>query len=127
MVWNPGIEWAGGGFISNSRDLAIWGKAFYEGKALSGNYLRQLLQAVPAGSSVQYGIATVIRDDGDRNTIYGHKGWIPGYCSSLQYYKKHKLSIAFQINTDKNIMGNKQDVIEEIEKRLLKIINDSTF
>ena len=30
MVWSPRIEWSGGGLVTNSRDLAVWGKMLYE-------------------------------------------------------------------------------------------------
>ena len=25
MAWHPGFEWTGGGLVSNSGDLALWG------------------------------------------------------------------------------------------------------
>ena len=121
MSWNPGIEWAGGGFVSTSRDLAIWGSALYEGRAISGKYLDDLLHGVQAAPGIKYGIATVIKED-QEDVFYGHKGWIPGYSSSLLYDKNHRTTIAFQINTDIGIIGNNQDVLSIIEKRLVRIL-----
>ena len=118
LVWDPGIEWAGGGFISNSRDLAIWGKALYEGDALPGKYLPELLRGVRVRPNVSYGIATVINTDPEGLVSCGHKGWIPGYVSSLRYYTNHRTAIAFQINTDSGFIGQKRDVLSTIEKRL---------
>ena len=47
MEWHPGFEWTGGGLVSNSRDLAEWGAALFNGKAMLGDYLTDILQAVP--------------------------------------------------------------------------------
>ncbi|MDH5721195.1 MAG: beta-lactamase family protein [Spirochaetia bacterium] len=122
MSWNPGIEWAGGGFISTSEDLALWGKILYEGRALSGKYLKELFQGVLAAPGTKYGIGTTIKEDKKGNITYGHKGWIPGYCSSLLYYTRHKAAVAFQINTDIGIIGSDKDVISMIEKRLANVL-----
>ncbi|MDH5654973.1 MAG: beta-lactamase family protein [Spirochaetia bacterium] len=122
MLWNPGIEWAGGGFVSTSRDLAVWGDALYTGRALPGNYLTELLQGVRAAPGFKYGMGTVIKEDPELDVSYGHKGWIPGYCSSLKHYKKNKITVAFQINTDIGIFGNDRDVLDDIEKRLARIL-----
>jgi len=121
MNWNPAIEWAGGGFVTTSRELALWGAALYGGKSLSGDYRDDLLRGIEVAPGIKYGIATVIQTNPD-SIVYGHKGWIPGYCSSLQYYQKSKSAIAFQINTDVGIMGTDEDVIVAIEKRLANVL-----
>jgi len=103
MAWHPGIEWAGGGLVSNPRDLVKWAKALFEGHAMEGNYLGTLLQSVPISSDdpdTRYGIAVGIHENGPLGSTYGHGGWIPGYCSSLRYYPDCGVAIAFQINTD---------------------------
>ncbi|MDH5717938.1 MAG: beta-lactamase family protein [Spirochaetia bacterium] len=126
MSWNPGIEWAGGGFISTSKDLAVWGSTLYEGRALSGKYLKELFQGVTAAPGTKYSIATAITEDNKGDITYGHKGWIPGYCSSLLYYAKYKSVVAFQINTDIGIIGSDKDVLSIIETRLAKILFEVT-
>ena len=124
MVWNPRVEWAGGGFVSNPRDLVLWTKALYEGRAIPGNYREALLQGVRVGPSVRYGLATVITENpGGTYASFGHKGWIPGYCSSIRYYTRHKAAVAFQINSDVGLRG-RQDAIGEIESRLYRVLFD---
>jgi len=125
MVWHPGIEWTGGGLVSNSRDLVLWGKALFEGHAMSAPYLAELLKSVPINPGtpdIQYGLGVAIYLTGPFGPVYGHGGWIPGYSSSLRYYPDHKIAIAFQINTDIGIVDNTTNVMREMETRLAEIV-----
>ncbi len=111
--------------VSNPKDLVVWAKALYEGQAIKGNYLEDLLKSVPVSNDypdTQYGIAVAIHKNDSLGTTYGHGGWIPGYCSSLRYYSKYGVAIAFQINTDIGIMDSSTPVIEEMEIRLAKVV-----
>lgn len=122
MAWNPGIENAGGGFASNPEDLVVWAKKLYEGEAISGNYLDDLLNAYPITDGSSYGISVAIHQSEQFGPSYGHGGWIPGYCSSMRYYPDHKIAIAFQINTDIDIVNDKSDIIEDMEQRLTAVV-----
>jgi Beta-lactamase class C and other penicillin binding proteins len=120
LVWNPIIEWTGGGMISTSHDLARWTKLLYEGRAIQSDYLEELFQAVPInddGSNIRYGAGVVIQKSplGDK---WGHYGVIPGYVSSMRYYSKYGLAVAFQVNTDINA----SDLINNMEPSLAEII-----
>lgn len=89
MAWNPGVEWTGGGLLSTSRDLALWGAALFRGRAMDGPYLAELLAAVPIDPhdpDTEYGLGVAVHHGGPYGTVYGHGGWIPGYSSSLRYY-----------------------------------------
>jgi len=118
MVWNPAVEWTGGGIISTSHDLALWAKMLYEGRAMPYDYLGDLLQSVPAVGSARYGAAVVITQNARFGEIWGHYGVIPGYTSSVRYYPKYGIAIAFQINSDKDT----PDYIGIMEQRLAKAI-----
>jgi len=101
MAWHTGLEWTGGGFVSNSKDLVVWAKALFEGRAIEGSYLDYLLQSVPISDDdpgTRYGIAVAIHENGPLGPTYGHGGWIPGYSSSLRYYPNHGIAVAFQSN-----------------------------
>ncbi|MBC2709949.1 MAG: beta-lactamase family protein [Desulfosarcina sp.] len=129
MVWHPGLEWAGGGLVSNSRDLALWGSALFGGRAMQGDYLDALLQSVPVNPDtpdIRYGAGVGIYRKGAYGPIYGHGGWIPGYCSSLRYYPDHGIAIAFQINTDIGIVNDRTPVMHEMEARLAEIVISAT-
>lgn len=43
---NPQFEWAGGGFISNSTDLARWVRALYQGHLFSPETFAELVRGV---------------------------------------------------------------------------------
>ena len=125
MAWHPGLEWTGGGLVSNSRDLVVWAKALFEGHAMEGRYLETLLQSVPISSEApdtRYGIAVGIQENGPLGATYGHGGWIPGYCSSLRYYPEYGIAVAFQINTDIGIVDHSTPVIEDMEIRLAEVV-----
>ncbi|MCB1111185.1 MAG: serine hydrolase [Chlamydiales bacterium] len=125
MVWNPAIEWTGGGLISSSSDLARWSKLLYEGKAMSQDYLDDLLRSVSTGdqeSRVTYGLGVAIEDKGLLGVRYGHGGVIPGYTSSMRYYPQHGVAIAFQINTDRGVSDHSTQLIDDMEQRLAGII-----
>lgn len=128
MAWNPAIEWAGGGFASTSRDLAVWAKALYEGKAITGgDYLDDLFRSVPVSADapgVRYGAGVAIRETGPVGKSLGHGGGIPGYSSSMRYYPEHRVAVAFQVNVDGGMAGgdplveDAENFLEEMERRL---------
>lgn len=129
MVWHPGIEWTGGGLVSNSRDLARWGSALFSGQAMASTYLDELLKSVPISRDmpdIQYGAGVAIYRKGRFGPVYGHGGWIPGYNSSLRYYPNYGITIAFQLNTDIGITDEKTNVIGEMEALLADIVISAT-
>lgn len=126
MVWHPGIEGAGGGFASNASDLACWGALLYEGEAMQGEYLKELFQSVPVGTSKAYGAGVVISEHPQFGTVYGHNGLIPGYTSCLRYYARQQTAIAFQLNTDVGIADHTTDLFETLEEGLAKNILATT-
>jgi D-alanyl-D-alanine carboxypeptidase len=124
MSWNPAIEWTGGGLVSTSRDLAVWARALYGARALSGSYLDELLRSVPVGgedSGIRYGAGVAIHQQTPLGPSYGHGGTIPGYVSSLRYYPEHCIAVAFQINTDVDV----GDAVSEVERRLAEVVVDA--
>jgi D-alanyl-D-alanine carboxypeptidase len=129
MAWDPGLEWTGGGLAINPWDLVLWAKALFEGNAMDGDYLQTMLDSVPVSKeapTVRYGLGVAIHEDGAHGPTYGHGGWIPGYSSSLRYYRRHGVAIAFQINTDIGIVDDSTDLFEEMEDRLARVvINDA--
>lgn len=121
MVWNPAVEWTGGGLISTSHDLALWAKLLYEGRAMQFDYLNDLFQSVSAAdeeSGVWYGAGVLIEKKSPLGVRWGHGGIIPGYSSSMRYYPKYGVTIAFQMNTDSGV----SEFVGTMEHRLAKII-----
>ena len=99
LVFNPQFEWTGGGFISNSADLAVWIKEFYE---RTKSVQLDTLNAVPAatGKDHLYGLGAQIRPSVSYGMSYGHSGWFPGYITDAAYFPQSKLAVAVQFNTD---------------------------
>ena len=101
VIFNPQCEWAGGGFVSTSEDLARWARVLYGGDVLSAESLERLLNGVPAktGKGDQYGLGVQIRLSPWGKSL-GHGGWFPGYLSEMEYFPATRLSVAVQLNTD---------------------------
>jgi len=124
LHWNPATEWAGGGHISTSRDIALWGAALFSGEAMAGDYLADLLMTVevePDSADVSYGAGVAVYTTGPFGPVYGHAGWVPGYVSSLRHYPETGVTIAFQINTDIGIIDSTDDVLKIIEETLINV------
>ncbi|MDZ7839209.1 MAG: serine hydrolase domain-containing protein [Gammaproteobacteria bacterium] len=121
LLWNPAMEWTGGGLASTSQDLALWGHALFGGEAMAEPYLDRLLDGVPVAPDtpdILYGTGIAIYADTPRGPVYGHGGWIPGYVSSLRHYADHGATVAFQINTDAGIMDDSTDLVPAMEAAL---------
>lgn len=99
MVFNPQMEWCGGGFASTPLDLSKWGMALYGGSVLSKAMKTQMLKGVPAGQLGEYGLGVQIRKT-PFGVSYGHGGWFPGWVSEVEYFPNHGVSVAIQFNTD---------------------------
>ncbi len=101
FVINPQAEWTGGGFLSNSPDLARWAWLLYQGKAFDQSMLPVMEAGVPArtGKGDEYGLGVQIRHTAF-GTTYGHGGWFPGYISEMEYFPDKQTAMAIQFNTD---------------------------
>ncbi len=121
LLWDPAMEWTGGGLVSTSRDLAAWGQALFAGKALESPYLDRLLDGIavsPDADDVRYGAGVAIYTDTPRGPVYGHGGWIPGYVSSLRHYPAFGVTVAFQLNTDVGVEDDSSDLVPALEAAL---------
>lgn len=127
LAWNPALEGAGGGLVSHPRDLARWALALYQGAAIPGAYLDELLASVPVDegeSPVRYGAGVAIRGSGPLGPSWGHAGSIPGYVSSMRYYPEMGIAVAFQINTDGCFAPGveAEEVMADMEIRLARAV-----
>ncbi|MDH5300328.1 MAG: beta-lactamase family protein [Gammaproteobacteria bacterium] len=125
LHWHPAIEWTGGGLATTAHDLAHWGSALFTGRAMSGEYLPELLTGVaiqPNAADIRYAAGIVVASDPRFGPVYGHSGWIPGYVSSFRYYPKYGVTIAFQINTDQRIIDSDDNAVKAIEDSLIQAV-----
>ncbi|SEG23117.1 serine hydrolase domain-containing protein [Jhaorihella thermophila] len=121
LLWDPAMEWTGGGLVSTSSDLSAWGQALFTGRAMDVPYLDRLLDSVsvsPDAPDILYGAGVAIYSQTSRGPVYGHGGWIPGYVSSLRHYADHGVTVAFQINTDVGIADDSTDLVPALEAAL---------
>lgn len=97
--YNLQFEWAGGGLVITTNDLAVLGKKIYEGEMFSPALLEEYFKGVDAGRlGGEWGLGVHIQET-PQGTVYGHSGFMPGYVTNMRYYKKDKFSICYQINT----------------------------
>ena len=109
MVVHPLQEWTGGGLVNNPQALVQWAKLLYEGDAIDGDDLPQLLEIGFPTDSTQphlgYGLGVFVAES-EHGLTYGHGGFFPGYNSLLAYYPDHGVAVAIQINSDDSRMGD---------------------
>ncbi|MBX7173341.1 MAG: beta-lactamase family protein [Pyrinomonadaceae bacterium] len=101
FIINPQFEWTGGGWMTNSEDLARYAKLMYEGKAFDALLLPQVFDGVAApmlGRDAKYGLGVIIRPT-RLGLSYGHAGFFPGYMTDMMYFPDKKISVAVQVNT----------------------------
>ncbi len=100
-AFNPRTEWTGGGYVSNSRDLARWAKILYEGRALDGPYLEEMLGSGYRGEDAEatYGLGVYCADT-PHGELVGHGGWFPGWRSTMYYHRDSGIAVAVQFNQD---------------------------
>lgn len=101
LVWNPAMEWTGGGFVTNALDLARWVKLHFSGKSMPYPYLDETLNGCPRKSPANhcdYGLG-VSEPETPFGVILGHSGSIPGYRSVAFYLPDHDMAYAIQVNT----------------------------
>lgn len=101
FIINPQFEWTGGGWMTNSEDLARWAKLMYEGKAFDASLLPQVFEGVAApilGRETKYGLGVIIRPT-RLGLTYGHSGFFPGYMTEMIYFPDKKISLAVQVNS----------------------------
>ncbi len=122
LVAHPGLEWTGGGLVSNPRDLVCFARELFEGRALPGSYLDELLagRAVSGENeeNVRYGLGVFIRDT-DLGPTYGHGGWFPGYHTVVTYFARYRIAVAIQVDRDVN------SGVQEAIPRLARVILDN--
>jgi D-alanyl-D-alanine carboxypeptidase len=99
FVFAAQAEYAGGGLISTSRDLARWAKALYEGRVMSAPRMQEMLTALPSEGRARYGLGVEITSSA-AEPVYGHDGEMFGYLTAMIYFPDFKVAAAVQVNSD---------------------------
>ena len=121
LVFDPSLEWTGGGLVSTSEDLVRWATALFSGKALPSKQVDEMLHsiAVPEHYSDDperdygYGLGINVAHT-PLGVAYRHGGFFPGYNSMLAYFPDAGIAVAMQINTDQSSIEKHFDALAEI-------------
>ena len=116
-VFNPQMEWTGGGVASTTSDLAKWAKVYYTGELFSDSLLAKIMSpgeaAIPLGRDTFYSMGSFIFKT-DNGVAYGHSGFVPGFNSLFAYYPDSQIAVAIQFNSD--FAGSKQSLNGYLDK-----------
>lgn len=103
VIFNPQMEWCGGGVASTAFDLACWAKLLYEGKVISPALVIKMVTPsvfeTDLPDNAKYGLGAIITLQ-DSLVYYGHQGFFPGYRSIVQYNSRYRFAFALQLNRD---------------------------
>lgn len=101
---NPQFEWTGGGFVTNSLDLARWLRELAGGDLLSEAARREMQRPVDEAAlqaeGESYGLGLQIWST-PSGPVYGHGGIFPGHQTQVEYSSAHGFCLALQINADR--------------------------
>lgn len=121
FAFNPGSEWTGGGFATNSLDLARWARALYAGSALPPVERAAMLDAKPEKPGGQrYGLGVSVYES-PAGRVEGHSGYFPGYRADLAWFADRKIAVAFQINSEFGVRDAK--ILDRIRNALLNSLD----
>jgi D-alanyl-D-alanine carboxypeptidase len=101
LAYLPQFEWAGGGFVTSPRDLAVWVRAVVAGDVLSEKVRARMKESVAArtGRGHEYGYGLMVRPS-EIGKSYGHGGFYPGYVTDVQHFPDVGVTVCIQANTD---------------------------
>jgi len=120
LRWNPLSEWAGGGFISNSGELARWAKLLWSGEAMHGSYLDEMVGSINPASTkdgTSYALGVSIAYHPEWGTVYSHGGVYPGYGTYVVYLPEIDVAAAVQVN------NSNSDIARYIAEALISAVS----
>lgn len=97
---NNSIKWAGGGFISSAKDVAMFGNFVHHHSDLNDSLKTEFFKENIVGEdSTSYGLGWVVKKDIHGEHWVGHTGGGVGASAILATYPKDNLTIAILCNT----------------------------
>jgi CubicO group peptidase (beta-lactamase class C family) len=109
-------KWAGGGLLSSSEDLVLFGNALLEPGYLKKESLALLFtsQKTKSGEETGYGMGWGIERSKTGERIFAHSGGSTGASSELILYPDEHLVVAMVCNYETNINGWKFEEVQSI-------------
>ncbi len=109
LFMNPAFEGGGGGFATNSPDMAKFIYSLFNGELLGRQELRHMIShSVPIpghGDETYYG-AGLFTHRTELGTAFGHSGLWFGYKTMVLYYPSVCVGAAMQVNSQIDADGN---------------------
>ena len=118
LLFDPSLEWTGGGLVTTSEDMVRWAVALFSGKVIRQQQVDRMLNSITRpdyfadAPDRRYGYGLGINVvHTSLGVAYRHGGFFPGYNSMLAYFPDAGITIAMQVNTDRS---NIQEHLEAI-------------
>jgi D-alanyl-D-alanine carboxypeptidase len=115
-IFNPQMEWTGGGFYCTTSDLARWAKLYYDGGIFSDALKKKMTApcryAEDLGANTAYGMGSFIYSTAF-GIAWGHTGTMPGYNSIFVWFPDKRMAMALQVNCD--YAGSKMSLVQYLE------------
>lgn len=107
-------KWAGGGFLSTTDDLALFGDALLHGRVLKPETVRTLWtsQTTRAGQATGYGIGWFTDTDKAGRRRISHSGGSVGGTAYLLIYPDQDLIVSVLVNSDATFVGATPTIAE---------------
>lgn len=107
-------KWAGGGFLSTTEDLALFGDALLHGRLLKPETVRTLWtsQTTRDGKATGYGIGWFTDTDRAGRRRISHSGGSVGGTAYLLIYPDQDLVISVLVNSDATFVGATPTIAE---------------
>lgn len=120
FVFDPSLEWTGGGLVTNSEDLVHWAMALFAGNAIGRKNVSEMVSSIAMPEHFAddpdrqygYGLGINIARTG-AGVAYRHGGFFPGYNSLLAYFPDDGIAVAMQINSDRSNIEEHFDALAE--------------
>lgn len=111
-VFNPQVEWTGGGLVTTSADLARWAHRLFAGEVLAPESLATMTTNPRDLGYPGYEYAMGLEvSRSELGVGYGHSGFFPGYLSDVLHFPDHGFSIATQVNCDDYELANTRHIL----------------
>lgn len=108
------IKVAGGGFLSNSKDLLLFAKALLENKLVDENTLRVMTKRtrLKNGTYIDYGLGFSLDVENDTLKYFGHAGAGTGFSGSMIISPSKKIAAVYLTNIrDINLGEPAKDIL----------------
>jgi D-alanyl-D-alanine carboxypeptidase len=101
IVYTAGV-YAGGGICSTAGDMITWLQALHGGKVLSPKSYAELITPAKLndGTSLRYGMGTVVAEDSHGLKYIGHNGGGFGFSAEARWYPDAQLAVVVLTNSE---------------------------